>query len=192
MSKIIIPGSPVLYMKVGVHADESLASIITRKKREIKEAGFGMWGYGGNTCHPSSMVQPFASQFAAAGKVIHLCMQEIESKHFAKGVAAEFSEDGTNWQEIPPEIEVRGSRYALVVNNLREEAFSLPLNKTRVPIGPSTGKIGGQYIGGRVDKACLEVLEDPVLLNTVPDKTIDITLVAELEAPYAVFLRGER
>ena len=67
MSAIIEPGAGVLYMKVGTHAQESLEDIVERKSREIREAGYGMWGYGGNTCHPSTMVQPFAREFQARG-----------------------------------------------------------------------------------------------------------------------------
>ncbi len=39
--------------------------IIERKRREIAEAGHALWGYGGSTCHPVSMVQP-----ASAGIII--------------------------------------------------------------------------------------------------------------------------
>ena len=47
MSEIIKPGSGVLFMKVGTHAQEKLEEIIRRKSREIEETGYGMWGYGG-------------------------------------------------------------------------------------------------------------------------------------------------
>jgi len=182
----------VLFMKIGTHANESLADIIARKTREIRDAGFGMWGYGGNTCHPASMVQPFARTFAGRGRTIHLCMEEMNSNHFGEGVAREYSVDGTTWQEIPEAIEVRGSRYALVIEDLHEEKFQLPLDQTRVPVGPSTGRLGSRYIQGRVDKACLEVLEAPELSNDADPRVIATLMVATLRDPYAVFLRGER
>ena len=53
------PGDGILFMKVGVHARESLEDIIERKDKEIRDAGYALWGYGGSTCHPSTMVQPF-------------------------------------------------------------------------------------------------------------------------------------
>jgi len=192
VNEIIRPGSGVLFMKIGTHANESLADIIARKTREIRDAGFGMWGYGGNTCHPASMVQPFARTFAGRGRTIHLCMEEMNSNHFGEGVAREYSVDGTTWQEIPEAIEVRGSRYALVIEDLHEEKFQLPLDQTRVPVGPSTGRLGSRYIQGRVDKACLEVLEAPELSNDADPRMIGIDMVATLRDPYAVFLRGER
>jgi hypothetical protein len=180
-------------MKIGTHAQEELAAIIARKSEEIKNTGFGMWGYGGNTCHPTSMVQPFAQTFADAGHTIHLCMQEMQSNHAAVPLCAdEYSADGVNWQKIPDTIHVLGSKYALVIDQLHREEFLLPLNQTRVPVGPSMGRLGSRYIQGRVDKACLEVLATPELSNDEDPKEIKIDLVARLRDPYAVFLRGQR
>lgn len=193
MSEIVVAGAGLLFMKVGTHAREDLTAIIARKTEEIRKTGFGMWGYGGNTCHPTSMVQPFAKTFASNGRTIHLCMEQMESNHFAEPLcAAEYSADGVTWREIPETIEVRGSRYALVIDNLHEDRFTLPLDQTRVPVGPSTGRLGSRYIKGRVDKACLEVLDAPELLNDADPREIEINLVAALQAPYAVFLRGQR
>jgi hypothetical protein len=187
------PGEGLLFMKIGTHAREELADIIARKTEEIRRTGFGMWGYGGNTCHPTSMVQPFARTFARRGRTIHLCMQKMESSHFAEPfAAAEYSGDGVTWQKIPDTIEVRGSRYALVIDRLSKERFMLPLDQTRVPVGPSMGRLGSKYVLGRVDKACLEVLDAPQLSNDAPAVEIEIDLVAELRDPYAVFLRGAR
>lgn len=192
MTGIIHPGAGVLFMKVGTHAQEGLADIISRKSREIDEAGFGMWGYGGNTCHPTSMVQPFAERFAELGEPIRLVMEEMDSKHFAEPLcAAEYSVDGREWIEIPPEIQVRGSRFALMIRNLRQEALELPLDRTRVAVGNSMGRAGSRYISGRVDKACLEVLDAPQPTNEKP-VVRPINLVADLHAPYAVFLRNYR
>lgn len=191
MKSIVEPGSGVLYMKVGTHARESLDEIVERKSKEIKETGFGMWGYGGNTCHPSTMVQPFARKFSKEGQPIHLVMEVMDSKHFAEPYsAAEYSEDGLTWQPVPDTIEVRGSRYALVIKNLHHDEFKLPLHGTRVPVGPSTGRVGSRYVQGRVDKACLEV----DFLTDVTEKQNEraIGLVAEIVKPYAVFLRNYR
>jgi hypothetical protein len=193
VTDIIRPGAGILFMKVGTHAQEDIADIIKRKSKEIERTGFGMWGYGGNTCHPSSMVQPFARMFEERGQPIHLCMEEMHSSHFAEPLcAAEYSADGVKWKTIPDTIEVRGSRYALIIEQLHEDRFSLPLNRTRVPIGPSSGRLGSRYISGRVDKACLEVLpqEERSNKDEIPDRPIH--LVATLKAPYAVFLRNYR
>jgi hypothetical protein len=66
MADLLKPGQGFLYMKVGTHAQESLEDIIKRKAKEIRDAGFALGGYGGNTCHPQTMVQPFARECAAA------------------------------------------------------------------------------------------------------------------------------
>lgn len=189
MSSIIRPGQYVLYMKVGTHAQEPLDEIIRRKTKEIEDAGFAMWGYGGSTCHPRTMVQPFSKSFEQSGGKIFLCMQEMVSNHFADQIRAdECSTDGLVWQDIPSPINVLGSRYALCIKNLHKEEFGLPLPSTRVALGNSSGVIGSQYIRGRVDKACLEIIADHAELEE--HEIIPISLVAELVDPYAVFLRN--
>jgi hypothetical protein len=194
VSEIIHPGAGLLFMKVGTHAQESLAEIIARKRKEIDAVGHTMWGYGGNTCHPSTMVQPFARTYAERQEPIHLVMEEMESNHFAEPLcAAEASSDALNWEPIPDAIEVRGSRYALVIRDLKPAEFRLPLNQTVVPVGPSSGRLGSRYVNGRVDKACLEFLPAPELSNEDQARfERPIHLVAELVAPYAVFLRNYR
>lgn len=141
MSDIIHPGAGVLFMKVGTHAKEGLAEIIERKRREIDEAGYAMWGYGGNTCYPTSMVQPFARSFAAKGQPIHLVMQRMNSRHYAEQIrAARFSVDGAEWEKIPDAINVLGSRFALVIKGLREHEDELDLSATQVAVGRNEGR----------------------------------------------------
>lgn len=193
MNELIRLGEGLLFMKIGSHAQEGLAEIIARKSEEIRQTGYGMWGYGGNTCHPTSMVQPFAQSFAERGRTIHLVMEEMSSNHRAEPLsAAEYSADGLKWDAIPETIDVRGSRYALVIEKLREEKFDLLLDQTRVPVGPSAGRLGSRYLQGRVDKACLEVAERPEVPNEGEPRVVQISLVAELRQPFAVFLRGQR
>lgn len=191
MSDIIRPQQGILFMKVGVHAQEDLESIIRRKTKEIEDAGYALWGYGGNTCHPANMVQPFAKQHADKGEPVYLCMHEMTSKHFADQVRADqMSVDSKHWEPIPDAINVLGSRYALAIKNLRREEFALPLSKTQVAVGNSRGTSGQRYIAGRVDKACLD-LQDDVLVPPEPDsRIIQISLIAELCPPYAVFLKN--
>jgi hypothetical protein len=206
MSEIIRPGAGILLMKVGTHAQEPLEEIIARKTKEIEDAGYALWGYGGNTCHPQTMVQPFAKAFEQRGKTIYLCMQEMDSKHFAEKVRADqCSVDGITWKDIPAPINVLGSRYALAIKSLRKEEFDLPLAQAQVAIGPSQGRTGDKYISGRVDKACFEIVA-PAAKTVVPaveaiapaavkavesNSTMKINLVAELIAPYAVYLRNK-
>jgi hypothetical protein len=186
MSSLAEGGSAILYMKVGTHAQEDLASIIARKQREIEEVGVAMWGYGGSTCHPTSMVQPFAQAAADQGRSVVLAMQPMSSKHSAEPIRAEeFSRDGITWEPVPDAIHVLGSRYALCLKTLEEVEETLNLAETKVALGNSKGKAGDRYIRGRVDKACLEVSRD-----SLEEKIVPIRLVAELVDPYAVFLRG--
>jgi hypothetical protein len=190
MPIVLKPGQGLLYMKVGTHAQESLEAIIARKTREIEQAGFALWGYGGSTCHPQTMVQPFARSFEMRGQVIYLCMQPMESSHFAEPIRAEeYSVDGVAWQPIHAAINVLGSRYALAIRQLRKEEFDLPLAKTKVALGNSMGSNGDRYIAGRVDKACLEITEE-IEPHSVVEPRVHIGLVAEIVEPYAVYVRN--
>ncbi|MGA8760922.1 MAG: hypothetical protein WB611_32250 [Stellaceae bacterium] len=190
MNEIIRPGVGILFMKVGTHAQEDLAAIIARKSKEIEDAGFAMWGYGGNTCHPRTMVQPFAEAFCEQGKPIYLCMQEMASSHFAEPLrAGSYSVDGITWQRIPDSINVLGSRFALTIKNLRRQELILPLDRTRVAVGNNRGRIGSRYLQGHVDKACLEVIDTTERSNLAATREVKVNLMAELEPPYAVFLR---
>ena len=182
------PGSGLIFMKVGVHAQESLEDILVRKRKELSDAGMSFWGYGGNTCHPTTKVQPFVSKLVNGGQQVYLCMHQMTSKHFADPVRAEeYSADGKEWRPVPPEINVMGSRYALVIDSLEEAEFELDLAQTRVGIGVQEGRIGSEYISGRVDKACLQVSPEPTAAED--SKSLRIGLVAKLGEPYAVLLR---
>jgi hypothetical protein len=190
MPSIIKPGARILYMKVGTHADEPLDTIFARKMKEIENEGVAFWGYGGGTCHPTTMVQPFAKSFEEQNGTILLCMQPMNSKHFAVTVRAEeFSVDGIGWEPVPRGINVTGSRYALVIKNLRKEEFDLSLADTQVSLGNSVGKAGTRYIRGRVDKACLEVT-NPATSDNIGKGPVHIGLVADIVKPYAVFVRN--
>jgi len=188
---IIEPGSPLLFMKVGTHANEDLESIIKRKREEIDRGGYAMWGYGGSTCHPLSMVRPFAQTYEDLKRPIRLVMEVMESKHFAEPVAAdEYSVDGQNWIPIDTQVHrVLGSRYALFIKDLRLDEITLSLTQSKVALGPSEGRRGDLYIQGRVDKACLVYASPP----EVGQENIvrPINLVADLVSPYAALLRNK-
>jgi hypothetical protein len=189
MSEVLKPGDGFVYMKVGTHARETLEDIIKRKTKEIEDAGFALWGYGGNTCHPQTMIQPFVGVYEKRSGPIYLYMEPMDSKHFAEPLRAdEFSMDGVNWSEIPKPINVLGSRYALVLKDLHSVQMDIHLADTRVALGRSAGTAGSDYVKGRVDKACLELIE-PVQ-SSEDRRPVSIRLAAELQAPYAVYVRN--
>jgi hypothetical protein len=97
--------------------------------------------------------------------------------------------DGIEWKRVPEPINVLGSRYALCIKDLRGVEERLQLAETRVALGHSRGRVGSDYIKGRVDKACLELVQDADIARP-ESEPIEIGLVAEMVDPYAVFLRG--
>lgn len=188
MINIWHPSEAVIFMKVGIHAKESLEDIIKRKQDEYAKTGRIFWGYGGNTCHPTKHVQPFAKENTKNSIDVNLVMEKIDSRHFAEPkLAEEYSDDGMNWLPIPEGIQVRGSRYAMVIGGLTEEEFDLNLKSAIVGVGPSRGRMGTDYIKGHVDKACFELVDSQDEIKEEYCKHISI--YAPLMAPYAVFLR---
>ena len=185
-------GDGFIFMKIGTHGQEDLKSIIERKRKEIADAGFAMWGYGGNTCHPVSMVRPFAADLSGESKSIHLMMEPMVSNHWAPGVAAdEYSTDKVTWQPIDKSVhQVRGSRFALFIDSLDDIDFDLDLTQTVVGTGAQEGRSGVEYVRGRVDKACLRYRSDLGRNLIASTARHNIRFAARLVEPYAAMLRN--
>ena len=187
----------IVFMKVGRHAGETFEEILARKRREYDDAGAIFWGYGGGTMHPTQKVQPFVRMHIDQGSGVRLVMQEMNSQHPATDVfATHFSADGVDWERIPAGVNVRGSRYALVLDQIEEgDLVDLDLSEYRVGAGPSAGKSAADYIRGRVDKGCLERVTaaegDGGGLLSEPVKVVPVRYSAKLKAPYAVLLKTD-
>lgn len=183
-----------LFMKVGNHAGETWDQILTRKKREFDQAGMIFWGYGGNACHPISQVQPFSRASIAEQGSIYLVMQPIDSRAEPDVVeATEYSADGIEWLPLPRGIKVTGSRYALVLDEIKPGDLEIPLNQFEVGIGPSIGRPAEAYLKGHTDKACLIASGKPRLTDMPSSKLLRrIEYTAALKDPFAVLLRGPR
>jgi hypothetical protein len=183
-----------IFMKVGDHAGESWEQILERKNREYQDAGKIFWGYGGTACHPLSQVQPFVKEHAAAGDPVYLLMEPIHSLADPDVLpATEFSADGINWEPIPQGINVTGSRYALVLDEIRPGQLDLNPAEYVVGIGPSRGKRASNYLQGRVDKACLQYSQPGgIVIPGENEKIHEVRYTAKLLEPYAVLLRNNR
>lgn len=179
----------IIYMKYGVHASETVASIVKRKQQEIAATGYSYWGYGGNFCHPLTQVQPFAQEVLAKGEKLYLVMSYTESKLNNEPQRCNFySTDGSTWVEFDPAINVLGSKFALCIKDLQICDFELDLADYEVAVGASKGKPLNEYIRFRVDKACACLCEqggsdtgNASSLNATHDaKTREINLAQEV------------
>jgi hypothetical protein len=180
-----------LFMKVGNHADEEWEAILERKQREIRDAGQSFWGYGGTACHPTNQVQPFARLTVRQRGGVFLVMEHIDSRAAPEILpATEFSADGVNWQPIPAGINVTGSRYALVLDEILPGRLDLPLNQYEVGVGPSAGTPAEKYLQGRIDKGCFVKSKESRSHNVANGKMIrKVGFTAKLVEPYAVYVR---
>ena len=180
-----VPGA-FIFMRVGKHAGEDFESILERKQRELEKAGKIFWGYGGTTLHPLKHVQPFAKLWVQKEGNIQIVMEPIDSHADPDIVPAnEYSMDGIDWHPMPSGIVVTGSRYAVVLDEIKPGQLDLDLGRFEVGIGPSRGRNAAEYVRGRVDKGCFVATE-------ATDTTSSIRKVqfqARLIEPYAVMLR---
>jgi hypothetical protein len=180
-----------LFMKVGNHAGETWEQILERKRREFEHAGKIFWGYGGRTCHPLSMVQPFAKLAVREQGGILLVMHPINSKAQPDIIPAkEYSKDGVTWEPIPTGIQVTGSRYALVLDEIKPGDLEVTLADFEVALGPSSGKGAEVYLQGHVDKGCFTRSRQNRRDTAKKDTSRKLEYTAYLKEPFAVLLRG--
>lgn len=169
-------------MKVGFHAGEEWESVIERKLAEIASAGVAFWGYGGSACHPTRQVQPFARKFAPD---VSVAMLPTSSRPVSPSLRAEeMSEDGSHWERLPPGVIIRGSKWALVLDDLRLCEKTVDLGQYEVGVGRSAGKPAAAYLRGQSDKACLRRAK----ITRRPDRR-QVVVLGHLAEPWAVFLR---
>jgi hypothetical protein len=136
------------------------------------------------------MVQPFVKDVAESGNQVLVVMQKMDPKHSAPPeIAKQYSDDGVDWQPIPKGIEIRGSRYALVLDELRMEEFELNLSELQVGVRPNRGRKGNQYLVNRVDKGCFLYTPEKSVVLQDQQSTVPIGLVACVKPPYAVLLK---
>jgi hypothetical protein len=173
-------------MKVGTHGDEELSAIVERKRREELRGGLCFWGYGGVSCHPLNQVQIHARQ--ADGKVTCLFIRTMSNPRLSITRSAEYSIDGNIWEPLPTGHVVTSSKWAITLSNLRFASHQIDLMSYVISVGPSAGKSLGEYLRGRSDKACAELVSQSRDKNN-QQRLVSVALVADLVAPYAVFLR---
>jgi hypothetical protein len=178
-----------VFMKVGNHAGETFEQILERKNRELQQAGCIFWGYGGSACHPITQVQPFTRLHVKKYGSVYLLMEPVDSRADPEILPAkEYSEDGVRWRPIPDGILVTGSKFALVLDEIKPEDLELRPQELMVDIGPSRGKTAEEYLRGRIDKACLVRKPEPIPAS--PEQTRrSVKYSAKLLEPYAVMLR---
>jgi hypothetical protein len=185
------PPDKFIFMKVGNHAGETWEQILKRKRQEYKRTGRIFWGYGGNTCHPISIVQPFARLALKEHGSIFLVMEPIDSKAEPDIVPAiEYSQDGVTWEPIPDGIQIIGSRYALVLDEIKPGDLEISLAEFEVALGPSAGKPAELYLQGHVDKGCFIKSAQNRVVPEQKQGVRKIGFMAQMKEPFAVLLRG--
>lgn len=172
----------IIIMKCGTHASEKIDDIYNRKKQEEADVGYFYWGYGGTLCHPLNQVQPFCK---GKEKVYLLLTPTTSELNNVPQRSSYYSTDKEVWNNINQSINVLGSKYAIVASKLQKCDFEINLNDYEIAIGNSLGKSLGDYLKGRVDKACAIKKTQ----GNKKEQKIKIVMIAELTYPYSVFVR---
>lgn len=177
-----------IFMKVGDHAGEPWEKILERKQKEFERTGSIFWGYGGTACHPVQQVRPFALQQQKKNGSIYLMMNFVKSNFGSETLRAkEYSINGVDWQKIPDGVNVTGSRYAIILEEIKPSDLELDMNQFAVGIGPSREKNAADYLKGRTDKACLVHADNPIVGVEPLIRKVDF--MAQIQAPFAAMLR---
>jgi hypothetical protein len=189
-SEITTAPNAFVFMKVGMHAGETFDEILRRKNAEFAKAGKIFWGYGGPTLHPITQVQPFARTLLETSGAIYVLMQSIDSHADPDIVpATEYSSDAVTWKPIPDGIRVTGSRYALVLDEIKPGDLEIVLEDYQIALGNSRGKNAAEYLRGHVDKACLMRSGEGRPASLSIPKIRKVEFLARLQEPYAVLLK---
>lgn len=172
----------IIIMKCGTHASEKIEDIYNRKKQEEANVGYFYWGYGGTLCHPLNQVQPFCENKEKVYLLLTPTTSELNNTPHRSNY---YSIDKKIWNDIYLPINVLGSKYAIVANKLQKCDLEINLNNYEIAIENSQGKNLGDYLKGRVDKAC--AIKTTKKSNK--EQKIKIVMIAELVYPYSIFVR---
>ena len=175
----------IVFMKYGTHAGETASAIIQNKVDESISFGQTFWGYGGTTCHPIKQIQPFIKRNAEIGEYTYLVLSRIDSVWNRQSQRAKFfSYNNIDWQPIPEENCIKGSKYAIICSQFLLCDLEINLSLYQVPFGNAKGRLLSSYICGMNTKGCGQFIFPN---EVVMDKIVKISAVGVITN--AVFVR---
>ena len=187
-----------IFMKVGDYGGETIEKILDRKNRELEGPEKKIfWGYGKRgPLHPTKQVKRFVELWDEEDGPIEVLMPLTKSNPRERDYLGtenwkeEYSEDGKNWDTVPPEI-CTDSDHALVLDRIRPCHFPLDLQKYNVGIGRSCGeKSAAEYLKGPNSRGCFVATSSTYGgRKALKNPIVTIAYRAYLKHPYAVFLR---
>jgi hypothetical protein len=178
----------IIYLPGGVHANEEINSIVERKIKEINKNGFMFFGYNGTLLHPNSQVVPFGKKNHKNNNKTYVLISAIK-KDYQKFVikAKDYTINRVEWFDIPENINVLGSKYALVCSNIKPCSFDIDLNDYVIARGKHKNERFAEVYSTRLDSVCAHY--NPENKKEINKKIVHIDYIAELTEPYGVFVR---
>lgn len=177
-----------IFMKVGPHARETLEDTVARKREEIRNGGYSIWGYGGSACHPTKQTQPFIQEYGSPVLLMNPVLPTSrESFDIPDKISTQYSIDGVVWQDLPSHVKVTGSKWAFWISEYKDTNDSIDLADFSVAAGPSKGRSGSHYIYSRSDKGVF-TRHQGSKEDRLP-KVVKIRYQCTLVPPYCTFVR---
>lgn len=176
----------ILILKGGRHAGAEWEEVARTKLHNLRDVGVTYWGYRGNACHPRNQVQPFAQRAPGPVEVVVIRTKGERPEDASTTRAEQWSADERDWRPLPRGIQVTGSKYALVLDELVACEEAIDLNHYVVGIGESTGTVASHYLSGQVSRGCFTWSDE---CAGVPADPREVVLRGRLAEPYAVFLK---
>jgi len=178
----------IIYMPCGIHANESIESIVKRKVKEIKKNGYMFFGYSGFLLHPHSQLVPFAKENKRKKEKTYLLISSTtENFQGITETAKDYSINKYEWFDIPKNINILGSKYAIVCKSIKSCDFEIDLNDYIIARGKHKKQRFAEIYSDKLDRICGEY--NPKDKKETNKKTVHIDYIAEITEPYAVFVK---
>jgi hypothetical protein len=174
----------VLIMKIGPFCGFSLEEIIDIKSKEQEKIGKFFLGYSGVFCHPKRVVEFIKLAKSENERVSVLFITTPSNFNSPIERLSQYSFDATQWQNLPEEVLLVGSKFSIVAKDMRKVDMDINLADYTSMLGTTAGKTLDEYLRWRCDKSC--ALYAP---QESKKKTARISYICELTDEGIVYVK---
>lgn len=177
----------IIFIRLDNRSIKNIDAVLEAKLQEEEAQNNIFWGYTGNTCHPTTQVQPFSELDSSTE--IKVVMSYYNSIYPDPKMVemTEFSIDKKIWSELPaPTLVPEKAKYAFVMRNLTKCDMRINLQDYHVAVGDSLGVCLSKYLlNVYTTKACAIYHKNLVAYKCESH----VSWVADLVYPYGIFVR---
>lgn len=141
-------------MKIGPFCGFSLEEIVVIKTKEENLIGKFFLGYSGVFCHPKRVKEFIQLAQSEHEKVRVLFIKTTSNFVSPIKKLSHYSLNSKDWQSLPEEVLLVGSKFSLVAKGLKSVNFEIDLSHYQSCLGVVPGKTLDNYLKFRCDKSC--------------------------------------